>query len=49
VAADKEKGINFKVDENFYKKVKIKVATEGITIKDYVIRLIEQDLNQNNK
>ena len=47
MAADKEKGINFKVDENFYKKVKIKVATEGITIKDYIIKLVEQDLEKN--
>jgi len=40
-----EKAINFKIDENIYRQVKIKVATEGISIKDYIIRLILKDLN----
>jgi len=41
-----DKAINIKVNEELYKKVKIKVATEDITIKDYIIKLIQQDLNK---
>jgi predicted DNA binding CopG/RHH family protein len=41
-----DKAINIKVDEELYKQVKIKVATEDITIKDYIIKLIQQDLNK---
>ncbi|MDR1914447.1 MAG: hypothetical protein LBQ68_08220 [Clostridiales bacterium] len=43
------KAINFKVDEDFYKQVKIKVAVDGKTIKDYVIELIKKDLEIGNK
>ena len=39
-----EKTINFKVDESFYKEIKIHIAKEGITLKDYVIKLIKKDL-----
>lgn len=45
----KEKAINFKVDEEFYTKVKVKVAIEGMTIKDYVINLIKKDLEKDKK
>lgn len=41
-----DKAINIKVDEQLYKQVKIKVATDDITIKDYIIKLVEQDLKQ---
>lgn len=44
-----EKTINFKVDEEFYKEIKIKVATEGITLKDYIINLIRDDLEKQKK
>ena len=39
-----EKVINFKVDAEMYTKVKIKVALDDTTIKDYVISLIMKDL-----
>ena len=39
-----ERNISFKVSEDFYKKVKVQVALEGITLKDYIISLIEKDL-----
>jgi len=39
-----EKTINFKVDEEFYKQIKVKIALEGKTLKDYVIELIKNDL-----
>lgn len=44
-----EKAINFKVDEEFYKRIKIKVATDGKTLKDYVIELIKADLEKSQK
>lgn len=44
----KEKNIGIKVDENFYKKIKIRIAEEGITLKEYILRLIEKDLNERN-
>ena len=39
-----EKAINFKVDEELYKRIKVKVALEGKTLKDYIIELIKNDL-----
>lgn len=39
-----EKVINFKVDAELYTKVKIKVALDDATIKDYIISLIMKDL-----
>ena len=44
-----EKTINFKVGEELYRRVKIKVAQEGMTLKDYVITLIKQDLEKEVK
>lgn len=44
-----EKAIHFKVDENFYKQIKVKIALEGITLKDYIIKLIKEDLEKNQK
>lgn len=44
-----DKGINIKVDEELYKRVKIKVATEGISLKDYIVKLIQKDLNIEKK
>lgn len=41
-----EKAINFKVEEEFYREIKIKVAKEGITLKDYIINLIKKDLEE---
>lgn len=39
-----EKTINFKVDEELYKRIKINIAKEGKTLKEYVIELIKKDL-----
>ncbi|MBQ5562610.1 MAG: hypothetical protein IIT39_04415 [Clostridia bacterium] len=41
-----EKAINFKVDNELFKAIKIKVAQEGITMKDYIINLIKKDLEE---
>lgn len=44
-----EVGISFKVDSQFYKQLKIKATNEEISIKDYLIGLIEKDLGIKNK
>ena len=43
------RNIAIKVEEELFKKVKIKVAKEGITLRDYVIKLIEQDLEKDKE
>ena len=40
-----EKTINFKIDSELYKEIKIKVAKEGKTMKQYTTELIKRDLN----
>lgn len=44
-----EKTINFKVDEDFYKKIKVKIAKEGKTLKQYITELIKLDLEKTKK
>jgi len=41
-----EKTINFKVDDELYRRIKIHVAQEGKTLKEYVIELIKKDLEK---
>jgi len=41
-----DKTINFKVDEDFYRTIKIKIATVDKTLKNYIIELIEKDLKK---
>ena len=45
----KEKTINFKTEESLYKEIKVKIAEEGITLKDYVTNLIKKDLKGGRK
>lgn len=42
----KEKGINFKIDEELYKKLKVKLAKEGQTIKQFMLNLIKKELEE---
>lgn len=39
-----EKTINFKVDAEIYKRIKIQVAEQDTTLKDYILSLIMKDL-----
>ena len=41
-----EKTITVRISEELHKKVKVKIANEGILLKDYVIELIEKDLSK---
>lgn len=40
-----EKTITIRVDEELYKKIKVEVATRGTTLKEYILSLIEKDMN----
>ena len=40
-----EKNIAIRVDESLYKRIKVKLAECGLTLKDYITCLIERDLN----
>ena len=42
-----DRTITIKVEEDFYKDIKIRIAKEGITLKDYILNLIKEDLNSN--
>lgn len=39
-----ERTIAIRIDEELHKKVKIKLAETGTTLKDYISQLIENDL-----
>ncbi len=41
-----EKTINFKIDSELYKEIKIKIAKEGKTIKQYLTDLIKKDMKR---
>ena len=41
-----EKAINFKIDAELYKKIKIKIKEEDISLKQYMINLIKNDLEK---
>ena len=41
-----EKAINFKIDAELYKKIKIKIEEEDISLKQYMINLIKNDLEK---
>ncbi len=42
-----ERNIAIRVDEELFKKIKKRLAENGMTLKDYIISLIEEDLKEN--
>lgn len=40
-----ERTIAIRIAEEFHKKIKIKLAENGLTLKDYILGLIEKDIN----
>nr|DAZ77987.1 MAG TPA: Transcriptional regulator, RHH-like, CopG [Caudoviricetes sp.] len=40
------KGINIKVEEELYKKIKFRALELDKTLKDYILDLIKKDLNK---
>ena len=41
-----DKGINIKVNEDLYKKIKFRALELDKTLKDYILDLIKEDLNK---
>ena len=39
-----ERNLCIRVDEEFYRKIKVRIAQEGKTLKEYLVELIEKDL-----
>lgn len=45
----KPKGINFLVDPELYKKIKLHIIEKDMTLKDYIIGLISKDLEKESE
>lgn len=43
------KTITIRIDEEFYRKIKVHIAEKGISLKEYLVTLIEADLSKRNK
>ena len=44
-----ERTLAFRIDEDFHKELKVKLAERGITLKSYVLGLIEKDLRNTER
>lgn len=42
----KEKNICVKVDAEYFKRIKMKVAREGITLREYILKLVAADMDK---
>lgn len=49
MADNSKKNIVLRVDPEFHQKVKIHVTLEGTTLQDYIVGLIEKDMEQQTK
>lgn len=38
--------MTIRVDKDFYRDVKVHIANKGITLKDYLVGLMKEDLNK---
>lgn len=43
------KAINFKVDSELYKQIKIRALELDMTLKDYIVSLVQKDLKTDSK
>lgn len=46
---DKRKQLSVRVDEKTHKQMKLYAVNEGITLQDYLMKLIEQDLKNHKQ
>lgn len=44
-----ERTLAFRIDEEFHRAIKVKLAADGKTLKDYVLGLIEKDLRTSER
>lgn len=42
-----DRNICCKVDDDLYRQIKVKIAQDGKTLRDYIVELIKKDLNKN--
>lgn len=42
-----EKTITIRISEDLHKTIKIRIAKQGISLKDYLVDLIQKDLAKN--
>lgn len=45
--ADKKKNLVVRIDETLHKEMKIHVVSKGITIQEYIEKLIKEDIKSN--
>lgn len=41
-----EKTITIRIDEDFHKNIKMEIAKRGISLKEYVVNLLKEDLKK---
>lgn len=46
MSEEKTKSITVQLDGNTHRDLKIKIAKEGVTLKEYVVKLIKDDLKK---
>lgn len=44
-----EKTMTIRLDEELHKRIKLKAVKEGKTVKDYILNLVKQDLEKEEK
>ena len=40
-----ERTVAIRIDEELHKRIRMRIAESGITLKDYIVSLVERDLN----
>ena len=43
-----ERTLAFRIDEEFHRELKVRLAQQGITLKSYVLSLIKKDLERSD-
>lgn len=41
-----EKNITIKINKDLHRDIKVHIASKGITLKDYILDLINKDMNK---
>ena len=43
-----ERTLAFRIDEEFHKALKVRLAQQGVTLKSYIFSLIKKDMEENS-
>ena len=49
LVADELSSLVVRIDKELHKQIKATCAVDGISIRDYIIRLVEKDMQERNK